>query len=38
VVELDDGSVVAAVSSVPDDSPHDVVALAEQSLASLTVG
>ena len=37
VVELDDGSLVAGVSSVPDDSPYPVADLAEQSLASLTV-
>jgi hypothetical protein len=37
LVQLDDGSVVAAVSSVPDDSPDAVATLAEQALGSLTV-
>ena len=38
LVALDDGSVVAAVSSVPDDAPVQVESLAAASLASLTVG
>jgi hypothetical protein len=37
LVQLDDGSVVAAVSSVPDDSSASVTALAEQALDSLAV-
>jgi Protein of unknown function (DUF2510) len=37
LVQLDDGSVVAAVSSVPDDSSASVADLAEQALDSLTV-
>jgi hypothetical protein len=37
LVQLDDGSVVAAVSSVPDDSTASVTALAEQALDSLAV-
>jgi hypothetical protein len=37
LVQLDDGSIVAAVSSVPDDSTASVTALAEQALDSLTV-
>jgi len=37
LVQLDDGSVVAAVSSVPDDSSASVTDLAEQALDSMTV-
>jgi hypothetical protein len=37
LVQLDDGSVVAAVSSVPDDSNDSLTDLAEQALDSLTV-
>ncbi|MFL6027690.1 MAG: DUF2510 domain-containing protein [Friedmanniella sp.] len=38
LVQLDDGSVVAAVSSVPDDSGDLVTLGAEQALDSLTLG
>ena len=37
LVQLDDGSVVAAVSSVPDDSSASVTDLAERALDSMTV-
>lgn len=37
LVRLDDGSVVAAISSVPDDAGEEVRALAAQSLASLRI-
>lgn len=38
LVRLDDGSVVAALSSVPDDADHQIRELAAKSLASLRVG
>lgn len=37
LVELDDGTVLAALSSVPDDAPPPVRQLAAASLASLTI-
>lgn len=37
LVRLDDGSVVAAISSVPDDADHQIRELAAKSLASLRV-
>lgn len=37
VVRQDDGSVVAAFSSVPDDAPPELARLAEESLASLHI-
>lgn len=37
VVKLDDGTVVAAISSVPDDAAPDVTRLAAQSLDSLSI-
>lgn len=37
VVRLDDGSLVAAISSVPDDADAEVVRLAAESLESLTI-
>lgn len=37
VVKLDDGTVVAALSSVPDDADRELTELAEKSLDSLTI-
>jgi hypothetical protein len=37
LVRQDDGSVIAAFSSVANDAPHELTKLAEESLASLRV-
>jgi hypothetical protein len=38
LVRLDDGSVVAAFSSIPDDAPNELTRLAKESLATLQIG